>query len=162
MILYSSSEEPAETNVWVQFRVFPSFKHLHWKGFHSDIAEVKFIVYPKKTMQRVVEVTRWTLRNHLHNFTIHGGRGRKVSCVPTMKAIVLLTFNSWLSPVQIFIPYWTVKHSVDYKFEMNHLGLKASHQASEGLPKDGMNNRAFCWPLLMKSYCQPIFSSSLV
>ena len=137
------------------------------KGFHSTtfpgvtkkLAEVLFIVYPKKTMQRVVEVKRWTLWYHLNNFTMHRGRGWKVSCVPTMKATVLLFFKSWLSPVYIFIPYWTMKHSVDHTFEMDHLGPKASHQAPEGLPKDGMNNRTFRRPPQMKSCCQPIFSS---
>ena len=34
-IIFGSSEEPTETNVWVQFREIPSFKLLHWKGFYS-------------------------------------------------------------------------------------------------------------------------------
>ena len=36
-IIFGSSEEPTETNVWVQFREIPSFKLLHWKGFYSAI-----------------------------------------------------------------------------------------------------------------------------
>ena len=40
-------------------------------------------------MQRVVEVTRWTLWYNLNNFTVHGGRVLKISCVPTMKTTVL-------------------------------------------------------------------------
>ena len=33
LISFVRSEEPTETNIWVQFRVNPSFKLLHWKGF---------------------------------------------------------------------------------------------------------------------------------
>ena len=34
-ILFCSSEEPTESNVWVQFWVIPSFKLLYKKGFYS-------------------------------------------------------------------------------------------------------------------------------